>query len=303
MFASFLAAFFFALNATCATHSVRALGALRANLGRLVVALFVLGLFAHTVGHGFASASLGWFLLSGIIGMGLGDLGVYSALPLLGSRLTVLMTQCLAAPIAALGEWCWLGTRLTGLQVAWGLVILLGVAVALMPSKSSPPRVKVRPIGFLFGLVAAAGQGFGALVSRRGVTAAAAAGESVANATFGLNAAYHRILAGVVFTGLWFLVLALIRRTPAVPAASPAERRTSGWWVLANGLAGPVAGVGCYQWALATTPSGLVLPIAATTPLLSIPIAYWLEGDRPSRRSLVGGVIAVAGCIALTLSR
>jgi len=303
MFASFLAAFFFALNATCASHSVRTLGALRANLGRLAVAVVILGLFAHTVGHGFASASLRWFLLSGIIGMGFGDLGVYSALPLLGSRLTVLMTQCLAAPIAALGEWLWLGTRLTGLQITWGLVILAGIAVAMMPSKSSPPRVRVRPIGFLFGLVAAFGQGFGALVSRKGVTTAIAAGEHVANATFGLNAAYHRILAGIVFTLCWFLALRLLRQIPPQPATTAAERRTSRWWVLANGLAGPVAGVGCYQWALATTPSGLVLPIAATTPLLSIPIAYWLEGDRPSRRSIVGGVIAVAGCIALTLSR
>ena len=303
MFASFLAAFFFALNATCASHSVRGLGALRANLGRLLVALLILGLFAHTVGHGFASASLGWFLLSGLIGMGLGDLGVYSALPLLGSRLTVLMTQCLAAPIAAFGEWLWLDTRLTSLQLVWGLVILVGVAVALMPSAAHPPRVQIQPVGFLFGLLAAAGQGFGALVSRKGVTAAAAAGEHVANATFGLNAAYHRILAGVVFTALWFLVRHLLRRNPPAPVLSPAARRSSRWWLLTNGLAGPVAGVGCYQWALATTPSGLVLPIAATTPLLSIPIAFWLEGDRPSRRSLVGGVIAVAGCIALTLSR
>ena len=199
MVASFLAAFFFALNATCASHSVRAIGTLRANLGRLIVAAVVLALFAHTVGHGFASASLGWFLLSGVIGMGLGDLGVYGALPFLGSRLTVLMTQCLAAPIAALGEWLWLGTRLTGLQIFWGGVILAGVAVAIMPSRSNPPHVRVRPVGFLLGFLAAAGQGFGALVSRKGVTVAAAAGEHVANVTFGLNAAYHRILAGVMF--------------------------------------------------------------------------------------------------------
>jgi drug/metabolite transporter (DMT)-like permease len=303
MFASFLAAFFFALNATCASHSVRALGALRANLSRLIVATIVLALFAHTIGHGFTSASVGWFFLSGLIGMGLGDLGVYAALPMLGSRLTVLMTQCLAAPIAALGEWLWLGTRLTTLQIFWGSVILVGVAVAIMPSKSSPPKVHVRPIGFLFGLLAAAGQGFGALVSRKGVTVATAAGEHVANVTFGLTAAYHRILAGVVFIAVWVLVLRLLRRLPAAPVLNAAERRTSRLWVLANGLAGPVAGVGCYQWALATTPGGLVLPIAATAPLLSIPIAFWLEGDRPTRRSIVGAVIAVAGCIALTLNR
>lgn len=304
MFAASLAAFFFALNATCASRSVQASGSMHANLGRLLVATCVLGLFAHTLGHGFASASTGWFLLSGVIGMGLGDLGVYAALPLLGARLTVLMTQCLAAPIAALGEWLWLGTRLTPAQILWGAVILGGVILALMPSRRSPPRVRVRPVGFLFGLLAAAGQGLGALVSRKGVDAATAAGEAAHNATFGLNAAYHRIIAGLVFTALWFLLLRLLGRLPARPApnADPAVKRRALLWLLANGLVGPVLGVGCYQWALATTPSGIVLPIAATTPLLAIPIAYWIEGERPSRRSLLGGAVAVAGAVALTLA-
>jgi len=302
--ASCLAAFFFALNATCANRSVQASGPLRANIGRLIVATVLLGLFAHTLGHGFASASTGWFLLSGVIGMGLGDLGTYGALPLLGSRLTVLMTQCLAAPIAALGEWLWLDTRLTVAQMLWGTVIISGVMLALMPSKASPPRVRVRPAGFLFGLLAAAGQGFGALVSRKGVEVATAAGEAAHNATFGVNAAYHRIIAGLVFTVLWFFTLHFIGRLPPLPKqdADPRVRRRGYLWLLANGLVGPVLGVGCYQWALATTPSGIVLPIAATTPLLAIPITYWLEGERPSRRSLIGGALAVAGAVALTLA-
>lgn len=321
MFASFLAAFFFALNATCASHNVRANGVRRANLGRLAVAAVVLGAIAHTLGRGFGSASVGWFLLSGVIGMGLGDLGVYSALPLLGSRITVLMTQCLAAPIAALGEWLWLDTRLTVAQVGWGLVILAGVAVAVSPSRRSPPRVRVRPLGFLFGLIAAAGQGLGALVSRKGVNVAAAAHEATHSALFGLNAAYHRILAGLIFTALWFLIFRALGRLPdpspaAVPSsASPApeqchptrdtfgQRHRAKLWLLANGLAGPVLAVGCYQWALATTPSGIVLPIAATSPLIAIPIAMKLEGDHPPRRAVIGGFLAVAGCIALTLAR
>lgn len=301
MLASFFAAFFFALNATCASHSVRANGQVRANLGRLLVAACVLGLFAHTLGGGLGSASVGWFLLSGVIGMGLGDIGVYAALPLLGSRITVLMTQCLAAPIAAVGEWLWLGTKLTPAQIAWGVVILAGVAVAITPSKSSPPKVRVRPIGFLFGLVAACGQGFGALVSRKGVTIADAAGEATHNATFGITAAYQRILAGLVFAVAIFTLLRALNRLPR--DAGVPTRRHGVRWILAAGFAGPILGVGCYQWALATTPSGIVLPIAAITPLLSIPIAFWLEGDRPPRRAILGGALAVAGCIALTRLR
>jgi drug/metabolite transporter (DMT)-like permease len=299
MVASFLAAFFFALNATCANHSVRANGQARANLGRLLVAACVLGLFAHTVGTGFTSASVPWFLLSGVIGMGMGDLGVYAALPLLGSRITVLMTQCLAAPLAAIGEWLWLDTKLTAAQILWGALILAGVAIAITPGKSSPPRVQVRPIGFLFGLLAAAGQGFGALVSRKGVLVADAAGEAAHNVTFGITAAYHRILAGLIFASLWFLAMHLLNRMPA----ETRTRRNGLAWLVAAGFAGPILGVSCYQWALATTPSGIVLPIAATTPLLSIPIAFWLEGDRPTRRAILGGILAVAGCIALTVSR
>lgn len=311
MLASFFAAFFFALNATCASHSVRASGQVRANLGRLTIAACVLGLIAHTAGRGFASASLGWFLWSGVIGMGLGDLGVYAALPLLGSRITVLMTQCLAAPIAALGEWLWLGTRLTGAQVFWGLLILAGVAVAITPSKSHPPRVAVRPIGFIFGVVAACGQGFGALVSRKGVNVATAAGESTRTALFGLNAAYHRILAGLLFTIAWFALRHALQKKPDIPdkieadvaGTLAASRRPARLWMLANGLAGPVLAVGCYQWALATTPGGIVLPIAATAPLLAIPIAMLLEGDRPPRRAVFGGVLAVTGCAALALAK
>lgn len=304
MLPAFLASFLFALNATFASRSLRYSGPAAANLGRLLVATSVLGLFAHTLGGGFTSASVPWFLLSGVIGMGLGDLGVFAALPLLGSRITVLMTQCLAAPLAALGEWAWLDTKLTKAQIAWGLLILAAVALAVSPSRSNPPRVKIRPIGFVFGFIAACGQGFGALVSRKGVNVADAANEVTQNATFGLTAAYQRILAGLVFIVIWFALLRLLNQLPAAPTGvTPEQRRSGAKWMIANGLAGPVLGVGCYQWALATTPSGIVLPIAATAPLLSMPIAYWLEGDRPSRRAIVGGIIAVGACIALTSTR
>jgi len=302
MLPSFLAALFFAINATCGSKNVRAHGPLRANLARLLIATVTLAIFAHTVGHGFSSASLPWYLLSGLIGMGIGDLGTYEALPRLGSRLTVLMAQCLAAPIAALGEWLWLGTRLSAAQMLYGALILAGVAIAISPSKSNPPRVRVRAAGVWFGLLAAAGQGIGALVSRKGVLVAIAAGESTHNAVFGLTAAYQRIVAGTIFTAAWLALLALAGRAPRVDPAAAATVPHRRLWLVANGLAGPVVGVGCYQWALATAPSGVVLPIAATAPLLAMPVAFFVEGDRPTRRAWLGGLVAVAGCIALTIA-
>lgn len=297
MFAACLTTLFFATSIVFANRSVRACGARTANIGRLVVAAIVLGAYAHLFGTGFASASTSWLFVSGMVGMGIGDIAMFAALPRLGSRLTVLMVQCLAAPIAALAEWLWLGTSLTAPQLGWSAFILGGVALALMPSRSNPPRVPVRPIGFVFGFVAALGQGLGAVISRQGNFVALAAGEPAIN---GITAAYHRILGGLGLVVLYFVVLALLRR-PLAPASQPDPR---GWrWYVAHALAGPVLGVSCYQWALAHTPSGIVLPIVATTPLVAIPFTYWLEGDRPSRRSVIGGILAVAGCVALTLVR
>jgi drug/metabolite transporter (DMT)-like permease len=70
---------------------------------------------------------------------------------------------------------------------------------------------------------------------------------------------------------------------------------------LGNALAGPTIGVGCYQWALRSTPSGIVLPIVATAPLVTIILTYFFDGLRPTRRALLGGVIAVGGAVALKL--
>ena len=50
---------------------------------------------------------------------------------------------------------------------------------------------------------------------------------------------------------------------------------------MVNTLGGPVLGVSCYQWALSTTPSGIVLPIVATVPLAVIPFAYRLRAIAP----------------------
>ena len=72
---------------------------------------------------------------------------------------------------------------------------------------------------------------------------------------------------------------------------------------LGNSLAGQTLGVSCMQWALETTPTGIVLAIIAMTPLVVIPLARVFEGEKITARSVVGGVIGVAGVVGLTLAK
>jgi drug/metabolite transporter (DMT)-like permease len=79
--------------------------------------------------------------------------------------------------------------------------------------------------------------------------------------------------------------------------------RTIWPWVFLNGLLGLTLGVSFMQRALETTPTGIVLPIIATTPIVVVPLAMVFEHERPTIHSLIGGIIAVAGVIGLIMSR
>lgn len=278
-------------------RSIRELGTVRANLGRLIIAFLFLGAYAHAFGSGMGGAGRDMFLWSGVIGMGLGDLALFAAFPRLGARLTVLVCQCVAVPIAMVCEWLWLGTSLSFQQIGWATVILAGVAIALMPSPRHPPSVPVTAFGLLLGILAAAGQGIGAVLSRRAYEITSEAGMTID----GITAAYQRISGGLLITIAYFAwVWWREQRAKATQPTYKFNRRGMGY-MFGNAMLGPIIGVSCYQWALATTPSGIVLPIVATTPLVLIPLTYWFEGDRPSKRSIAGGVVAVAGVVALTL--
>jgi drug/metabolite transporter (DMT)-like permease len=311
MLPAFLATVLFSLSVVFANRTTRMLGGTTANFYRLCVSTALLAVWAHAFGNGFGGGAFWVFFVSGVIGFGIGDLALYQALPRLGPRLSALMVHCLAAPLAALTEWLWIGTPLTLAQIVAGTVILIGVAVALAPQEHLHIAPNVLIAGIVLGIVAAIGQGGGAVVSRKAYAVAKAAGHDVAGLTFGLTAAYQRILGGLIFAALPSLWIIRKNRTNvrelerglSRSGGIPKESRPVWLWVFLNALAGPTMGVGCYQWALATTGSGVVLPIVATTPIVVIPFAYLLDGDRPGPRSIVGGLIAVAGAIGLALAR
>lgn len=292
MFASFLTTILFSLSVIFASRSAKLLGGARANLLRILIATLLLAAWAHTGGVGLGGPALPWFFLSGCVGFGLGDMAFFAALPRIGPRLGILLTQCLAAPLAALVEWAWLGTTLTPAQLWCAVVILAGVAVALAPDRGHKIPRPVFWIGVLAGVGSATGQGMGAVISRKAYDVGALNVFGVD----GVSAAYQRILGGLLVTLIAFPFLRRIN-----PDAVP-QWRAGLPWTVANALVGPALGVGCFQWALSSTPSGVVLPIVATSPVVTIILAWFIDGTRPTRRAVLGGVIAVAGAVALKLA-
>ena len=137
MTAAVLATILFSLSAVSGKRLSHHLSGVEANFWRFLLAGALLGIYAHSMGAGLGGGALGVFFISGIVGCGMGDYGLFRAFPILGSRLTMVMTQCLAAPFAAAFEWLWLHNGLSFGQVLAGTAILVGVALALAPSETS----------------------------------------------------------------------------------------------------------------------------------------------------------------------
>jgi drug/metabolite transporter (DMT)-like permease len=302
MLAAFATTVLFSISAVCAQRTTRALGGIEANFWRIIVATLILAAWAHSVGQGFSGTALPWFLLSGLIGFGLGDLALYQALPRVGSRLSILIMHCVAAPVAAATEWIWLGTRMTALQIGAAGLVLVGVALAIAPGRHLNITRRTFWIGISAAVLGAIGQAYGAVLSRVAYNSASRAGESID----GMTAAYQRIVAGVALAAIAFAIVRTRKASrDAERVVAGEDVRHSGtrqriWpWVLMNAFAGPAVGVGFYQWALKERGTGIVLPIVALTPLVIIPFSRYVEGERPRKRSLLGGIVAVAGVFIL----
>jgi drug/metabolite transporter (DMT)-like permease len=316
MLAALLCTVFFSASAVSARKTTEHIGGTEANFTRLIFAPILMLLVALSFGPALAGywhpTLFGLLFLSGAIGFGVGDIALFQAFPLIGSRLTTLIVHCVSVPVAATIEYLWLGTTMTAGQIACAVVILAGVAVALAPRENLHIKRNDLYKGISWGLIAAVGQGFGAGVLSRYIYKLAKDMDTpqllpLDGFHAGIIVAVQRMLGGMVFSGLCLIAFrAWLRRRPHSKNIGNLTRRDNQWrpalpWLLATGLAGPALGVTCYQWALLDNPTGVVLPIVAATPLVVIPFAILMKEEKPSWRALIGGLIAVGGVVGMVL--
>lgn len=247
--------------------------------------------------------------VSGLVGLTLGDTAFFHALNRIGPRRTLLLTT-LSPPTTALlavpvvGEplnWSMiLGIALTMAGVIW--VILerhpadvddgeqIGeagedgaVADVSQPQKSGvPSRVKW---GVFFGLVYALCQATGNVLTKWG------GGEITA-----LEISVVRLAFGVM--GLT-LVLGASRRL--LEAWEPMRHGRTAMLVVVATFVGTFLGIWLMNAGLRYTYTGIASTLVSTSPIFVLPLAYFINNEQLSLRSVLGAVIAVAGVAVLFL--
>ncbi len=301
MLPAILTTIFFALSGVTGQRTAVRLGSLWGNFLRLFLAVIVLGVVVLIFfPNSIQREPFLWFFLSGAVGFGLGDIALFLAYERIGSRLTILLNLCLAPLFAMSIEWFWLGNAMTIRTVLAAAVILTGVVLAIRPKAGFRQKMEIHGsygFGIAAAIVAGFGQGTGAVISRKADAVAQMSGLEVS----GISAAFQRGFAGLVVVGIVVLVIKLFGpKYISTRWKSPFQKKVV-LWLLGAAIFGPVIGVSCFQWALQTKESGIVLAVTAMTPIVMMPLAAITEGDHPRRLAIVGAFIAVSGVILLYL--
>lgn len=306
MLPALLTTLLFALTAVCATQAALVFGGTRANFGRLLIAVILLGFWAHLWGKGWSGGEFGRLYLAGAIGFGLGGLCMFQAFPRIGSTLSLLVVECAAAVTTGVLAWWVLGAALSPLQIICGLVSIGGVLIGLAPYRLPDVPRPVLIAGAAFAAVASIGQGISWTLTKSAFIRIQAAGQSLDP----FSAAYQRLLGGATVALAAVVLLVVIRavngRNSAThPLARTGDQRPPArayFWVVANALAGPVLGVGCMLWAIREVGNpGVVQAVVATATLVSVPFARRLERRDLRPNYYFGAALSVLGTAGLLI--
>ncbi len=289
--AGVLTAVFWTITSLAFESAGKKVGSLAVNLIRLVMAFFFIGIYSW-IARGFffpTDASLfqwKWLALSGLIGFVIGDLLLFQAFVVVGARISMLM-MALAPPFTALISWFILDEVMSLMNLLGMAITISGIVIVIMKRErveQNGQMVKKLRSGYsvqgiLLALGGALGQATGLVISKKGM------GDYDA-----FSASQIRVLTGMVgFTALFFFM----RRWPRVWAAlrhgSAMKRITLGAFF------GPFLGVSFSLLAVQHTQAGIAATLMAISPVLIIPPAIILFGERVNWKEILGAVITVGG--------
>jgi drug/metabolite transporter (DMT)-like permease len=291
--AALATAFFFAVTALIFTSTGRSIGSQVTNRMRLLFALFYLIvlnviLFREPLPFSAGSSRWLWLSLSGVIGLSLGDAFLFQSMVSVGTRLGSLLLS-LAPIFGSIIAWIFFGEVLSILQIM-GIVLALAGIAWVVASHQEPPDTPHGHTqrGVIFGILAGLGQAVGLVLSKQGMSGDFSA--------FQANAI--RMLAAVSFSWVWATVSGKVGSTFQELHGKP---RILGLLAL-GAFVGPVLGVTSSLLAIQYVEIGIASTLNSLTPVIILPISYFVLKEKVGWQAIVGTLLAIAGVTILFLA-
>jgi drug/metabolite transporter (DMT)-like permease len=226
-----------------------------------------------------------WLAGSSAAGIMLATSTYVATIQLLGPRLNALVFT-LSAPFALVLGYGFRGETVNLSQGAGVGLILAGIVLAIMgPGGREGMRgPQALGLGLMLGVVTALGQATGSLLARPAMLAGV-----------------EPFTAMAIRSGLGALFFISLLSVPALrPAARPAPGDIGR--ICGSAVSGIFLGMTLLMAALAAGDVGIVTTLSSTTPILILPMVWFVTRRAPAPVAWVGAALAVAGTALITLA-
>ena len=277
-------AFLWAVSSAAYSLLGQKISALKLNLFKGLIAIALIFLTLIISGKLETEVNLftiNLFLMSGIIGIGLGDTAFFYALKNIGARRTLLMAT-LSPPITALLGLVFLEEQLT--FGAWCGIFITGIGVAWVISERTPgvviSNINIKQ-GIVWAILAAIANSTGIILSRFAL---------LFSEIIPLWSTLFRLIGGIIIV-VFLLLLQRTRQEKSEKINWSIKLRIDIFIVI---FGGTYLGIWLQQTSLKYASAGIAQTLLATSPIFIIPIAVKM-GEKISIRSIFGVLVAVIG--------
>lgn len=284
--AALLAATLWAVGGMISATPSRQLGAIPYVQIRMVIITGMLALWVWVAGtwQTILPEHYQPLILSGVIGIFLGDTTLFLTLNRMGPRRTAILFS-LAAPLSVLMGWVFLDEQLSYLQIIGVAIVSIGVVMAVVFGKRKDQQHQWEAIkgpiwvGVSLGVFAALCQAIGSILARPV-----------------MEAGVDPVAASALRVGTSALMLSIMVQLPikAFKRANPLTPKLLGLTVLA-GVNGMGIGMTLFLFALEGGEVGIISTITATSPAILLPILWIKTKEVPALGAWIGAGLVVAG--------
>lgn len=284
-FAALLTALFWTITALAFEGATKKVGTFSVNIIRLLLGFIFLSVLSYIQRGLFLPVDATqhawlWLMLSGFIGLMLGDLFLFASYPIIGARTAMLM-MTLAPPLAAILGWLVLNEKMSLLSIVGMFLVIVGISLGILNRPDDNRKMKLNfPLkGLFFAFLGAVGQAGGLVLSK-----------------FGMKdydpfaATQIRIIAGIIgFT----VLISILRRWKNVYNAFKNKNAMVG--ISIGSVFGPFLGVSFSLVAIKYTSTGIASTLMSIVPVLIIPPSIFLFKQKVGIKEIIAAVISVAG--------
>ena len=288
-FSAVLTAFLWSGTSIAFSSAAEKIGSLQLNINRMILASVFLISTILIMGYSFDLSRSQFInlIISGIIGLVIGDSFLFKSYQLIGARISMLL-MALSPGMSTVLAFIFLYERITTLGVIGIFITISGIMLVVL-ERNTGSKYQISGLGIFYGFIGALGQAAGLIFAKF----AFAEGHIVA-----FVATFVRIFSSIII----FLPIALLLKRYKNPYTIFSKNKSAFGSTLLGTILGPYLGITFSLIAIEYTKVGIAATLMSTMPIIMLPMVKYIYKEKLSWRAIIGAVIAVLG-IALIFLR